>query len=69
MASALGRLEKYRGNATLHGFLYSIDPCIQSFKIVYQQNRGKCMMLFLKFWFKALSCEVKELWVQAQNQT
>lgn len=38
MASALGRLEKYRGNATLHGFLYGIDRCIQSFKIVYHKT-------------------------------
>lgn len=30
MASALGRLEKYRGNATLHGFLDTIDLCSQS---------------------------------------
>lgn len=38
MASALGRLEKHRGNATLHGFLYSIDLGIQSFQAGYYKT-------------------------------
>lgn len=53
MASALGRLEKYRGNATLHGFLYSIDHSIQSFNIVY---------------YKTASCDVKSRPVRLKRQ-
>lgn len=52
MASALGRLEKCRGNATLHGFLYSIDPCIQSFKIVYHKTG-------VNVWCSSVSSAVK----------
>lgn len=38
MASALGRLETHQGNATLHGFFDSIDPCIQSFKAMLRET-------------------------------
>ncbi|MED6239475.1 hypothetical protein ATANTOWER_006872 [Ataeniobius toweri] len=50
MASALGRLETHQGNATLHGFLYIIDPCIQSFNAMFRRTSANiecCLVVFL----------------------
>lgn len=52
----------------LHGFLYSIDQCTQSFKIVYYKTWVNVWWPLVS-WCKNIPCKDEGLSLQAQNQT